>query len=131
EHFEFPSTSADWSALRALPEFMRAKGAKTCFIFRPEWLAPFPDTFRELKSQGVMVIGYSSEPVPQDGAEPHPDQLKRLGQLKKALAIDYDLIIHYDAASLAFLKGAGFRRVIAHPLPVSRKLFFPEDRPKD
>jgi len=131
EHFEFPYTSADWSALRRLPQFMREKGAKTCFIFRPEWLAPFPETFRELKDQGVTVIGYSSEPVPQDGAEPHPDQLRRLDQLKKALAIDYDLIIHYDASSLEFLKRIGFKRLIANPLPVSRKLFFPEERAKE
>jgi hypothetical protein len=84
-----------------------------------------------LKSQGVTVIGYSSEPVPQEGSDPHPDQLRRLEQLKKALEIDYDLLIHYDATSLTILKRIGFHQVVAHPLPVSRKLFFPEDRTKD
>ena len=51
--------------------------------------------------------------------------------MKKALDLEYDLIIHYDATSLGFLKRIGFERIIAHPLPVSRKLFYPEDRPKD
>lgn len=130
-HFAFPFTSADPSALRELPAFAREKGARTCIVFRPEWLSPYPETFAELKALGVAVIGYSTEPVPQSWSRAHADQLRRLETLKKALRLDYDLLIHFDSTSLDFLASAGFERLIAHPLPVSRSLFFPEDRARD
>jgi glycosyltransferase involved in cell wall biosynthesis len=130
-HFAFPFTSADPSRLRELPEFAKASGARTCIIFRPEWLCPYPETFAELKAQGVSVIGYSTEPVPQSWPTAHSDQLRRLETLKKALRLDYDLLIHFDSTSLGFLTSLGFGRIIAHPLPVSRGLFFPEDCARD
>ena len=131
EHFEFPFTSADPSALRELPRFAKETGARTCIIFRPEWLSPYPEAFSELKAMGVAVIGYSTEPVPQSWAAAYSDQIRRLETLKKALRLNYDLLIHFDGASLEFLSGLGFGRVIAHPLPVSSRLFFPEDRVRD
>jgi glycosyltransferase involved in cell wall biosynthesis/SAM-dependent methyltransferase len=129
--FEFPFTSADPSALRELPRFVKEHRAKTCIIFRPEWLAWYRDVFDELKANDVALIGYSTEPVPHGWADPHPDQLKRLESLKDALKVDYDLIVHFDQCSLRLLREVGFERIIAHPLPVSKKLFFPEDLPRE
>jgi GT2 family glycosyltransferase len=131
-HFEFPFTSADPGALEFLPDFAREKGAKTCIVYRPEWFIPHRDAFDELRARGIAVVGYSSEPVPHGWQGPvHPDQMRRLESLKRALELDYDLIIHYDRSSLELLRGIGFQRLIANPLPVSRKLFYPEERPKD
>jgi glycosyltransferase involved in cell wall biosynthesis len=126
EHFEFPFSSADPSALRALPAFARERGARTCIVFRPEWLAPYPEVFEALKSDGVGMIGYSTEPIPQTGEHAHPDQLRRLTELRRALSLPYDLVIHYDPSSLDLLARLGFGPAIAHPLPVSRRLFYPE-----
>lgn len=131
DHLELPITSGDPSALRRLPELVEQTGARVCLVFRPEWFAPFPETFREMKGRGVKLIGYSTEPVPLDGFDPHPDQFRRLAELRKALGLDYDLIIHYDPASLETLRREGFERLIAHPLPISRRLFFPEDHSRD
>ncbi len=131
QHFEFPFTSADPSVLRELPKFARKKRAGTCIVFRPEWFSPYPETFAELKAMGVAVIGYSTEPVPLNWETAHSDQLRRLETLKKALRLEYDLLIHFDSASMEFLVGQGFGRLIAHPLPVSQALFFPEDRARD
>jgi hypothetical protein len=78
-----------------------------------------------------VLIGYSTEPVPHNWVNPHSDQLKRLESLKGALQLDYDLIIHFDQWSLDLLDEVGFKRIIAHPLPVSERLFFPEDRPRE
>jgi glycosyltransferase involved in cell wall biosynthesis len=129
--FEFPITSGDPSALKDLPQFVKERGARTCIIFRPEWLAWYPKAFDKLRAEGVVLIGYSTEPVPHNWVNPHSDQLKRLESLKGALQLDYDLIIHFDQWSLDLLDEVGFKRIIAHPLPVSERLFFPEDRPRE
>lgn len=130
-HFEFPVTSADWSATAALPRRVHEWGARTVVVFRPEWFARHRDVFEALKADGVTMIGYSSEPVPQSRRSTHPDQLQRLDALKRAMDLEYDLIIHFDPSSVQFLRQTGFRRVIGHPLPVSRRLFYPERRPLD
>jgi glycosyltransferase involved in cell wall biosynthesis len=131
EHFEFPVTSADWSGTSALPARVREWGARTVVVFRPEWFARHRDAFEALRAEGVTMIGYSSEPVPQSRRSTHPDQLQRLEGLKRAMDLDYDLIIHFDPSSVGFLREIGFRRVIGYPLPVSRRLFYPEERPLD
>lgn len=129
--YEYPITSADPSALRDLPAFVKERGARTCIVFRPEWFSWYREAFDRLKSDGVALIGYSTEPVPHNWANPHPDQLQRLKSLKGALHLDYDLIVHFDRCSLRLLQEVGFKRIIAHPLPVSSKLFYPEDLPQD
>lgn len=130
-HFEYPYTSADPSVLRELPGFALERGAKTCVVFRPEWLARYPEVFWDLKAQGISVIGYSTEPVPQNWADAHSDQLRRLEEFRASARLPFDLLIHYDESSLDFLSGLGLASLIAHPLPVSRKLFFPEDVGRD
>ena len=131
EHFEFPYTSGDLSVLRELPRFVVERGAKTCVVFRPEWLAQYPEAFWALKSQEISVIGYSTEPVPQNWMETHSDQLRRLKALRTAARLPYDLLIHFDKSSHDFLVDLGLGPIIAHPLPVSRKLFFPEEAARD
>jgi len=132
KNFDFPVTSADPSRFKLLPNFVRRWGIRTCLIFRPEWLAPYPEVLQELQSLGVTVIGYSTEPVPtQWSPAPHPDQLARFRSLQGALALPYDLIVHFDPSSVAFLRHEGFKRLTSHPLPVSERLFFPEDRQRE
>lgn len=131
EHFEFRYTSGDLSVLRDLPRFVVEHGVKTCVVFRPEHLARYPESFWDLKSHEISVIGYSTEPVPQNWAEAHSDQLRRLESLRSASRLPYDLLIHFDQSSYDFLIELGLGPIIAHPLPVSRKLFFPEDIARD
>jgi glycosyltransferase involved in cell wall biosynthesis len=134
EHFEFPITSADPSALEKLPDFVQQKGAKSCIVFRPEWFARYPEAFRRLKERGIGMIGYSTEPVPAKSLwNAHSDLVLRFRNLEGALDLDYDLFIHYDRSSEAFLRSHGFegRRLFFRPLPVSRRLFYPENLPQD
>jgi GT2 family glycosyltransferase/glycosyltransferase involved in cell wall biosynthesis len=132
DHFEFPFTSADPAILRALPSFAHECDARICVVYRPEWFVQSREAFDELKAHGIAVVGYSSEPVPHAWHAPiHEDQLRRLEMLKQALDLDYDLFVHYDPSSIDLLRGLGFRRIIGHPLPVSRTLFYPEERPRD
>lgn len=131
EHFEFPMTSADPAErLRGLADFVRAHGIRSCIVFRPEWLATVPGLVERLQSDGVRVIGYSTEPIPTVAAGKwHPDQAARLESLRRALPLPLDLLVHYDQGAEGFLRQLGFERVMCHPLPVSSALFFPEDVP--
>lgn len=131
EHFEFPMTSADPAdRLRGLADFVRANGIRSCIVFRPEWLSSVPGLMERLQSDGVRVIGYSTEPIPTAAAGKwHPDQTRRLASLRRALPLPLDLLVHYDQGSEGFLRQLGFERVMCHPLPVSSELFFPEDVP--
>jgi hypothetical protein len=52
-----------------------------------------------------------------------------MAMLRQAQRVPNDLLIHYDASSMQYLAEAGFTKLIAHPLPVSRNLFFPESLP--
>ncbi len=130
-HLEFPVSSADPAEqLQKLAEFVRTNGIRTCIVFRPEWLSSVPGLVEELQSEGVRVIGYSTEPIPVDASGKwHPDQAVRLDSLLRALPLPLDLLIHYDPDSHKFLSSRGFRRLICHPLPVSSALFYPEDVP--
>lgn len=130
-HFEFPMSSADPAErLRGLVDFVRARGIRSCIVFRPEWLATVPGLVEQLQADGVRVIGYSTEPIPTATAGTwHPDQAVRLESLRRALPLPLDLLVHYDAESEGFLRQLGFDRLICHPLPVSEALFYPEDVP--
>lgn len=129
-HFEFPIDSASpGSRLQGLCDFVQEKGAKTCIVFRPEWLAECEGLTEELRIRGIRVIGISTEPVPTGKTKAHPDQLLRFEYLRRAQALPLDLLVHYDPASGDFLRKNGFRRVVCHPLPVSRSLFYPEQCP--
>jgi hypothetical protein len=80
----------------------------------------------------VALVGYSTEPIPHSNLEnAHPDQLLRWKSLCRSRSIGYDLIVHYDQSSQDFLEKNGFSNVIFHPLPVSQKIFFPENRSID
>lgn len=130
-HFEFSISSANPAEqLRTLPDFIRAHGIRSCIVFRPEWLATCPGLVEQLQSDGVWVIGYSTEPIPTSAATKwHLDQRTRLESLRQALPLPLDLLIHYDPASESFLRRLGFGRLICHPLPVSETLFHPEEMP--
>jgi glycosyltransferase involved in cell wall biosynthesis len=129
-HFEFAIDSANPAKrLQALPEFVRGSGARTCIVFRPEWLAKCDGLTEELRIRAIRVIGFSSEPVPTGNKPAHPDQNYRLEQLRHALPLPLDLLVHYDPGSADVLRKAGFERLVCHPLPVSRELFFPEKVP--
>ncbi|QEL17477.1 rhamnosyltransferase WsaF family glycosyltransferase [Limnoglobus roseus] len=124
---EFPITSADWNVFQHLPAFAKQVRAKTVLVFRPEWFTAQPEAFKALKADGISVIGYSSEPVPHSWNGPqHPDQIQRLRSLLAANRLDYDLIVHFDPSSGELLKSLGFGKLVCYPLPVSRKLFYPE-----
>lgn len=129
--FEFALSSANPAEqLRRLPDFVRAHGIRSCIVFRPEWLATCPGLVEQLQSDGVWVIGYSTEPIPKTADKQwHPDQKTRLESLRRALPLPLDLLIHYDSDSESFLRRLGFVRLMCHPLPVSETLFYPEELP--
>lgn len=132
EHFEFPVTSADPGRLRGLPAFAKRFGVRTCIVFRPEWLAACPGVVEELQSAGIRVVGYSTEPVPtRSTGAPHADLAARLAALQPAASLPLDLMVHFDQESERFLHKRGFQRLICHPLPVSERLFYPEDVPAE
>ena len=129
KHFEYPIRFTKRSPLEGLPKFVEERGIGTCVIFRPEFFfGAFSDVFFKLKKMEVCMVGFSTEPLPFRWDEAiHPDKRIRLNSLLDVLNLDYDLIVHYDASSLDILKKLGFGKVIANPIPVSRKLYFPED----
>lgn len=128
--FEFDLKFGNLNKIKELPGFCRENNIKTCILFRPEWLSYFPETWLELKKQGVKLIGYSTEPTPTDSLDNvHMDQLLRLKSLIECMKVPYDLIVHFNQESLPFLKNIGFKKIIAYPLPISEKIFFPEETP--
>jgi len=130
-HFAFPISSANPAdQLKKLADFVRTNGIQTCLVFRPEWLSTVPGLVERLQSEGVRVIGYSTEPIPTGtSAKWHPDQAGRLESLRRALPLPLDLLVHYDASSHDFLRRLGFSRLLCHPLPVSSALFYPQNVP--
>ena len=131
QHFEFPVSSANPAEqLRCLPEFVRTHGIRSCLVFRPEWLATCPGLVERLQSNGVWVIGYSTEPIPTtEDKKWHHDQRTRLQSLRGALQVPLDLLVHYDPESESFLRRLGVSRLMCQPLPVSEILFHREDVP--
>ena len=118
-----------WKRLAATVE---AAGARTCVVFEPWMLAARPAAFAAVRALGVRMVAYSTEPLPHDGeAAPHPDVVRRLGTLRGARAVPWDLVVHHDPSSAGVLAAEGFAPVAFHPLPVSTRLFFPEDVPRD
>ncbi len=132
QHFAFDLNSFDHCELRALPSFCKKHGIKTCIIFRPEWFAKYRKEFSDLKSMNVKVVGFSTEPVVRrlDGKETHLDQVSRLLNLLQALTLDYDLFVHYDELSREALTQLNFGPLICWPIPVSRRLFYPNETDK-
>ena len=114
--------------LQHLMDAVTRHRADSVIVFRPEWLARCNGLTEALQSHGVKVVGMSSEPIPVSGRVAHPDQEQRFRQLMEALPLPLDLLVHYDFNSASFLKTAGFRRLICHPLPVSSRLFFPDQQ---
>lgn len=122
-----PIAISGLAALRDLPARAEQLGAQTCVIFQPELLASMPEVATALRARKVRLIGYSTEPLPQDtAAELHWDQLRRLDHLRPALPLPWDLLLHYDSASVDSLRRLGFAPVELQPLPVSEALFYPE-----
>jgi hypothetical protein len=118
--------------LDGLPAALERSGAGICVVFDPWHLADAPRTLAAVRASGVRLVAWSSEPVPtDDGAVVHWDQLRRLDHLRRARDAGWDLWIHYDPSSAAFLRGEGFGPLAFHPLPVSERLFHPEDVGRD
>jgi hypothetical protein len=130
--FEYPVRLAEERPLHGLPAAVKRSGARTCVAFDPWHLADAPDVLASLRAAGVRLVAYSSEPVPTDDGGPvHWDLLRRLDALRRARDAGWDLWVHYDATSEAFLRSEGFAPLVVHPLPVSERLFHPEDLPRD
>jgi hypothetical protein len=125
-HFEYPIKSTNLSMLDLLPNFIRKNNIRTCVIFRPEWFLLYKEVFDELKQMGVSMIGYSTEPVPFSLEDLHQDKITRLNSLMDVLQLDYDILVHFDADSVDFLNSVGFNNIENYPLPVSKKVFYPE-----
>lgn len=125
-HMEFNILSGDLSAIRRIPDFITANKIRVMVIFRPEWFALFPTEFEIIRKMGVYTVGYSTEPIPLDGINPHENQLLRLKNLSDVQKVPYDLIIHYDSASKATIESLHIANHAFLPLPVSFKLFYPE-----
>ncbi|MBS1959518.1 MAG: hypothetical protein JST80_08620 [Bdellovibrionales bacterium] len=129
KHFEYSITSGDLSALKKLPDFLKANGSKVCVIIRPEWMAGFPDVVSQIKKMGVKLVGYATEPVPLDnGGVAHPDQMARLENLKRACGIPWDLVVFYDASSKKTVSKLGFENLKFHLLPMSFEMFKPAEQ---
>jgi glycosyltransferase involved in cell wall biosynthesis len=119
-------------AIARLPEIAARTGAGSLVVFQPELLAAAPAVATALEAMGVRLVAYSTEPLPRDGAaEVHWDQLRRLESLRRARAVRWDLVVHFDATSLGVVRAEGFSRVVAHPVPVSARLFQPDPIERD
>ena len=97
------------------------------WLFRPEWFTSIKRDLEELKRDGVLIIGYSTEPIPTlrnfFSLSSHADQIKRLKILFPARKLALDKFIHYDSSSESLLKYFGFKNLMTYPLPVSQKIF--------
>jgi hypothetical protein len=118
--------------LDGLPDVARRTRARTCVAFDPWLLAERPAVVAALRADGVRLVAYSTEPVPHTGAARlHWDALRRLDNLRRARDAGFDLFLHHDPSSEGFLRAEGFAPLAVHPLPVSERLFFPEDAERD
>jgi len=122
---EFPVSVAGLDALHGLPAHVERTGARTCVVFEPELLPPA--VAAALRARGVRLVAYSTEPLPRDDQiDLHWDQLRRLDKLRRARAVAWDLLVHFDPGSRGVVEREGFARVACQPLPVSEALFYPE-----
>jgi hypothetical protein len=115
----------------AVPAAARGAGARTCVVFDAGNLDRFADVAPALADDEVRLVAFSTEPVPHARDRTHPDTLRRLDNLRRAAAVPFDLWIHFDPSSEAFLKAEGFSPLVTHPIPVSERLFRPEAVPRD
>lgn len=119
-------------SLGGLPARVAATGARTCVVFEPWMLAARPEVVEALVGAGVRLVAWSTEPLPRSpGADAHPDARRRFEELRRARAVPFDLWLHHDGASEALLAGEGFAPLAIRPLPVSERLFFPEEVERD
>ncbi|TAK79432.1 MAG: hypothetical protein EPO11_00025, partial [Gammaproteobacteria bacterium] len=131
-HEEFHINSADFSLLEQIPHIVADKKINTIIMFRPEWFSYAKDAFLKIKQMGVRAIGYSTEPIPRKKSFfNHKDLCVRYNNLKKSKELDWDLIVHFDEVSENFLRQENFDKLIVHPLPVSKVLFYPENNTED
>ncbi len=126
-HEAFWVTSGDLKTIERALMYAEASGSFThIVIFRPEWLIEYVSLVEKLRSRGVKIIGYSTEPIPLDVQienEIHEDQKVRLNNLKAINNIPLDEYVHFDASSAAVLQREIIHKPHFIPLPVSRKLF--------
>ncbi|MCS7092513.1 MAG: glycosyltransferase family 4 protein [Patescibacteria group bacterium] len=124
--YEFPINSYDLRNLQDLPAFIEQHKIKSVIVFRPEFFADYIHILKYLKKLEIVLIGYSTEPIPHDGQITfHYDQLTRLRNLLKAKGLPYDMLVHMDRSSLRTLRYFGFNKIVTFPLPTSRKLYYP------
>lgn len=131
---EFPVSSLDKSNLVNLKKFCIDNNVKNLWLFRPEFFTDIQNDLSDLRNLGITILCYSTEPIPSEKEfktfKSHYDQLKRLQSLLDSKKINYDFFIHFDQKSLSLLSQFGFSPLLSHPLPVSFKLFKPENLEK-
>lgn len=86
--------------------------------FRPEFIAQ-----SLLNKVNALTVGFTSEPVPRNESDRHPDLLRRLSYLAQMDASNFDRLIHFDVQSLDFLRGRGYPYWRAQPLPLDWSLY--------
>jgi hypothetical protein len=117
--------SNDLSNLAKVPELLRQNEVGLLIMFRPEWFAAFPNEFRYARDLGVLMVGFSTEPIVKSVDQIHWDELVRMKNLSSASQLPWDLLIHYDNASSEIIEAMGFSNVLYNPIPVSKLLFHP------
>ncbi len=128
-HLSYSVCSPEKGEFSRLLEYVKEHQIGACIIFRPEWLAQYPEIFSEIQALGIKMIGFSTEPVPRKSFLKfhHPDLLRRFNSLRQAFNVPYDRIIHFDINSKEFLESNfGKGKIDFMPLPVSTKLFHPD-----
>jgi hypothetical protein len=129
---EHPVRPHERGAFERLPEVAERAGVRTCVAFDPWQVADRPAVLAALRAAGVRLVAFSAEPVPHTAdRRAHWDALRRFEDFRRARDAGFDLWIHHDASSQAFLEAEGFRPLAIHPLPVSEHLFHPENVTRD
>lgn len=129
-HQEFNIKVADVSPLAQLPQFIKDNDIEMVIFFRPEWFSWQMEAFEKTRELGVPIVGFSTEPIPLNGIDPHEDQLLRLGYLKDAVQLELDLLVHFEPNSTDALEELGFTDYVTTQLPVSSEIFHPRNNVK-
>lgn len=114
-------------SLPRLKKFCIENKIKYLWLFRPERFLQIKDDLIELKKLGVIILGFSTEPMPtlKDflSFRSHVDQVKRLESLIPAKELNLDKLIHFDSSSMGLLNFFKVENLVTYPLPVSRQIF--------
>lgn len=135
EHEVYYISSGDPSTIEgALDYCLSAHQITHICMFRPEWLCNFLEKIFRIKSKGIKLIGYSTEPLKHNfqlDSEVHSDQNIRFNNLLHVKNVDLDAFIHFDESSSEIVRKKIEKNAIFLPLPVSKKIFYPQATAKE